>query len=450
MNRRKSLFTARATAPIALTLMGAALSLSACATAPTPATEVSAADSPATEAVPSQATDQATVQSADPVAEGSATAAVPATAPATVAEAASTVEAAQITASSSSTATANSSEGPSSSASASAEAASGAAVKGVAQATLPDSGVSAADSAKPVDPYQIFPALVSDVFTHADSLYRQGLVDSAVTYLQRFRVLKPLWSEWENRADSLLNEFGMSNAERAKQYEPLVLEIQNMNRVSAAYSLVAASADSLIALAPGDSLVNFAVAQKQVAYKNTLAKSLKEKTQILALAEAKAQFDEALKQAAEFQMRYRDFEKELQIEKMIAYIEKLKNDISAEDQKYWESNDPAKALAQVDELIAKKDFKKAKTLVEKLSASKLRVEAAQKYQQLAEAYCNIKRKDASQLYAKSSKQKDSAKKKQLLQEAIGALNSCSDNFPSYEKIKTVTDNIIFLKTELDR
>lgn len=302
----------------------------------------------------------------------------------------------------------------------------------------------------PVDPYQALPNIVNDIFTYADTLFKQGNVDGAVAYLQRFRILKPLWSEWGNRADSLLNVFGMTNAERAKQYEPMILEIKNMNRVQAAYSLVAEVADSLIALAPGDSLTNFANDQKRIAYKNTLGKALKEKAQILELAEAKARFDEALKQANEFKMRYRDFENDLQIENLIAYIQRLQTSINSEDQKYWEKNDPAKALAEVDTLIEKKSYDKAKVLVERLKASKLRQQAAEKYQKLADAVCTDKRKTASQLYSQSTKQKKPEKKKELILKAIGALNTCNDEYPEYEKIKTVTDNINFLKKELER
>lgn len=301
----------------------------------------------------------------------------------------------------------------------------------------------------PVDPYTAVPNIISDILNYADTMFKQGNIDGAVAYLQRFRVLKPLWNEWVDRADSLLNVFGMSNAERAKQFEPLILEIKNMNRVNAAYSLVAEAADSLIALAPGDSLINFAKQQKDIAYKNTIGKALNEKTAILALAEGKALFDEALKKANEFKMRYRDFENELQIDKMIGYIQRLENSISDEDKKYWEKNDPEKALAEVDTLIEKKSYAKAKVLVERLKASKLRQQAAEKYQKLADVVCTEKRKYASQQYAKATKQKNAEKKKQILQEAIGALNACSDEYPEYEKIKTVMDNIIFLKKELD-
>ena len=89
------------------------------------------------------------------------------------------------------------------------------------------------------------------MFAHADSLYATGLTDSASAYLQRFRIIKPLWNTWEAQADSMLNEFGKTRAEKAKAFEPLVLTIQNMTRVKSAYSMVAEIADSLIALAPG-------------------------------------------------------------------------------------------------------------------------------------------------------------------------------------------------------
>lgn len=321
-------------------------------------------------------------------------------------------------------------------------------------ATVPDQQPAEQSEPKPltlvpVDPYTAVPNIISDILNYADTMFKQGNIDGAVAYLQRFRVLKPLWNEWVDRADSLLNVFGMSNAERAKQFEPLILEIKNMNRVNAAYSLVAEAADSLIALAPGDSLINFAKQQKDIAYKNTIGKALNEKTAILALAEGKALFDEALKKANEFKMRYRDFENELQTDKLIGYIQRLQNSISDEDKKYWEKNDPAKALAEVDTLIEKKSYAKAKVLVERLKASKLRQQAAEKYQKLADVVCTEKRKYASQQYAKATKQKNAEKKKQILQEAIGALNACSDEYPEYEKIKTVMDNIIFLKKELD-
>lgn len=106
-------------------------------------------------------------------------------------------------------------------------------------------------------------------------------------------------------------------------------------------------------------------------------------------------------------------------------------------------------MAEVDTLIEKKSYAKAKVLVERLKASKLRQQAAEKYQKLADVVCTEKRKYASQQYAKATKQKNAEKKKQILQEAIGALNACSDEYPEYEKIKTVMDNIIFLKKELD-
>ena len=300
----------------------------------------------------------------------------------------------------------------------------------------------------PVDPYTAFPALVSRVFAYADSLYAQGLTDSASAYLQRFRIIKPLWNTWETQADSMLNEFGKTRAEKAKAFEPYVLTIQNMNRVQAAYSMVKETADSLIALAPGDSLVNWANGQMQVAYKNTIAKAKKDYASIKALADDHAQFKEAAQKANELQMRYRDFEKEIQIQALIDYIAGL---IAANDEeatKYWQSHDPAQALAKADTLIKASKFAEAKDILNKLKSSNLRKEAGEKYQELANTFCNAQRKATSQIFAKAQKQKDAAKKKKLLQDAIEPLDKCLTEYPEYAQKQKVVDNKSFLEKEL--
>ena len=300
----------------------------------------------------------------------------------------------------------------------------------------------------PVDPYTAFPALVSRVFAYADSLYAQGLTDSASAYLQRFRIIKPLWATWETQADSMLNEFGKTRAEKAKAFEPYVLTIQNMNRVQAAYSMVKETADSLIALAPGDSLVNWANGQMQIAYKNTLAKAKKDYASIKALADDHAQFKEAAQKANELQMRYRDFEKEIQIQALIDYIAGLMAANDSEAAKYWESHDPAQALAKADTLIKASKFADAKSLLTKLKASNLRKEANDKYQELATTFCNAQRKATSQIFAKAQKQKDAAKKKKLLQDAIAPLDKCLAEYPEYTQKQKVVDNKSFLEKEL--
>lgn len=299
-----------------------------------------------------------------------------------------------------------------------------------------------------LDPYTAFPVLAARIFAHADSLYAQGQTDSASTYLQRFRIIKPLWATWESQADSMLNEFGKTRAEKAKAFEPYVLTIQNMNRVQAAFSMVKETADSLIALAPGDSLVNWAKGQMQTAYKNTLAKAKKEYAGIKALADDHAQFKEAAQKASELQMRYRDFEKELQIQALIDYIAALMTANDAEAAKYWESHDPAEALAKADTLIGSTKFAEAKALLTKLKASKLRKEANQKYAELANTFCNAQRKATSQIFAKAQKQKDSAKKKKLLQDAIAPLEKCLSEYPENSQKEKVLDNKRFLEKEL--
>ena len=298
------------------------------------------------------------------------------------------------------------------------------------------------------DPYIAVPLLIENIFAHADSLYKAGNTDSATTYLERFRVIKPLWAQWENWADSMLNEFGKTRAEKAKEFEPFIREIQNMNRAKAAFSMVAEAADSLIALVPGDSLSQWAKSQKDIAYKNTLEKAQKEYAAIKALADNQAQFAEAEKQATLFQMRYRDFENALHIQELIDYIKGLASATDEAASKYWESNNPEKALAKADSLMQTEKFAEAKELLAKLKFSKLRKEAVEKYNKLADAFCTKQRTVTSQLFGKAQKQKDSAKKKKLLQDAVAPLEKCLTEFPDNPQKQKVEENKKFLENEI--
>jgi len=312
------------------------------------------------------------------------------------------------------------------------------------------SGYSPSSTKLPIDPYTVFPAMADSVFAYAEALYKEGLVDSATSYLQRFRIIKPLWNNWENKTDSLLKEFGKSQAERAKQYEPLVLQIQNMNRVQSAYNIVAETADSLIALAPGDSLIRFANEQKQIAYANTLVKAKKDQDRIWKLAQEQARFDEAEKQAQTLLMRYRDFDDTLHIQAMIESIREQGQTINSSLAKYWESHDAEKAMAEVEDYIAKEQFSKAKDLLNKLKASKLRKEAIDKYTLLADTFCNAQRKLTSAAFGKAQSQKDDEKKKKLLQDAISYLDKCLSEYPETTQKKKVEENKSFLEKELNR
>ena len=297
------------------------------------------------------------------------------------------------------------------------------------------------------DPYVTIPLLIENIFIHADSLYKAGLTDSATAYLERFRVIKPLWAQWETKADSMLNEFGKTRAEKAKAFESIIREIQNMNRAKAAYSMVAEAADSLVALAPGDSLVHWAKTQKEAAYKNTYDKAQKEYAAIKALADEQAQFAEAEKQATTFQMRYRDFEDALHIQALIDHIRELMQTADSEAAKYWESNDPVKALAKAETFLQKEKFAEAKELLNKLKASKLRKEAVELYSKLAETFCTKQRTVTSQLFGKAQKQKDAAAKKKLLLEAIAPLDKCLTEFPDNPQKQKVLENKQFLERE---
>ena len=319
--------------------------------------------------------------------------------------------------------------------------------------TVPDYSSSSSNgqtSATISDPYTAIPAIVQSIFDYANTLYQAGYTDSASAYLERFRVIKPLWEQWESKADSMLNEFGKTRAEKAKAFEPMVFQIQNMNRANSDYGLVAQTADSLIALAPGDSLTQWAKAQKSVAYKNTLTKAKKEYAAIKDLADNQAQFAEAEKQALTFQMRYRDFENDLHIQALIDHIRELAQANDAAATKYWESHDPAQALAKADTLLQKEKFSEAKELLMKLRASKLRKEANDLYTKLADAFCTKQRKTTSQTFAKAQKQKDAAKKKKLLQDAIAPLDKCLTEYPDNPQKQKVEENKKFLEQELGK
>lgn len=319
--------------------------------------------------------------------------------------------------------------------------------------TVPDYSSSSSNgqtSATISDPYTAIPAIVQSIFDYANTLYQAGYTDSASAYLERFRVIKPLWEQWESKADSMLNEFGKTRAEKAKAFEPMVFQIQNMNRANSDYGLVAQTADSLIALAPGDSLTQWAKAQKSVAYKNTLTKAKKEYATIKDLADNQAQFAEAEKQALTFQMRYRDFENDLHIQALIDHIRELAQANDAAATKYWESHDPAQALAKADTLLQKEKFSEAKELLLKLRASKLRKEANELYTKLADAFCTKQRKTTSQTFAKVQKQKDAAKKKKLLQDAIAPLDKCLTEYPDNPQKQKVIENKLFLEQELGK
>ena len=302
-----------------------------------------------------------------------------------------------------------------------------------------------------MDPYKAFPALANYVFSYADTLNRAGQSDSASVILDSFSSMAPMWQKWQAQSDTLRDAFGKRREEKAKEFESMALQIQNMNRVQASYSMVAEAADSLISqLAPGDSLANWAKGQKQIAYTNTLKKATKEFDAIKTLADEKAQFAEARKQTEQFRIRYRDFEDTLHVKEFLSHVDELEKATDSETAKMWEKNDPEQALAKADTLIATEKFDKAKDLLNKLKSSKLRKEANEKYIVLADAYCNKQRKATSQFFAKSQKQTDETKKKKLLNDAIAALDKCLAEYPETTQKEKVESNKKFIEKELGK
>ena len=86
----------------------------------------------------------------------------------------------------------------------------------------------------------------------------------------------------------------------------------------------------------------------------------------------------------------------------------------------------------------------------KLRASKLRKEANELYTKLADAFCTKQRKTTSQTFAKAQKQKDAAKKKKLLQDAIAPLDKCLTEYPDNPQKQKVIENKQFLEQELGK
>lgn len=297
------------------------------------------------------------------------------------------------------------------------------------------------------NPKQDFSKLAHAVIDYASELYSNGQTDSAIVFLQQFRAIKPLWNEWDKKVEEMIANMNKSNAERAKQFEPLATEILNMNRFKDSYSKVAHYADSLISLIPGDSLVRFAKEQKSIAYKNTLKAARSQQDAILKLAEEQGKFAEAEKKALAFQTQYSDFEDSLQTKIFIAKIRSLSKANDAQAVKYWETHDPNEALAQVDALINAKKYSEAKKLLTKLRASSQRVQAIEKYNTLADAFCKQQRLSAGQLYQKS--QSDAANKNKLIGDAVNALNKCIEEYPEYRNVQRVIENKEFLEKELN-
>ena len=147
-------------------------------------------------------------------------------------------------------------------------------------------------------------------------------------------------------------------------------------------------------------------------------------------------------------LRYRDFDKELHIQELIKQIQDMQQATDAEAIKYWEKNDPVQALAKADELVKAGKYGEAKKLLIKLKASKFRKEANEKYKALADTFCNEQRKATSQLFAKAQKQKDDAKKKELLKQAIAPLDKCMSEYPDNSQKNKVIENRQFLEKEL--
>lgn len=305
-------------------------------------------------------------------------------------------------------------------------------------------------TAKIVDPYKAVPSLVENILLRADTLLSRGEPDSAAFYLERFIVLKPLWSEWQNQAQEIYARTKKTQYERAQEFKPIILQILNMNSAGSAFDLVKAFTDSLISLNPGDSLIQWAQKQKQKSYQKNLDKALQEKRKILNAANESGRFKEAQEPIQKLKARYYYFEDTLKLEATLEQLNLLDAETSKDDQLYWRSHDPEAALKEAQKLASEKKYKQAHSLLIKLKASDLRQRAIEHLESLAEQFCNEERKNASVLFVSSQKKSNTIQKQQKIQQAIEALNRCIETYPDYSQKAKVIDNREFLKKELSR
>jgi len=164
----------------------------------------------------------------------------------------------------------------------------------------------------------------------------------------------------------------------------------------------------------------------------------------------KAEFKAAEEDAVQLQLRYRDFEADLGLQKLIDEIRDLAKESNDEAAAYWKSHDPDEALARADTLITEKRFDTARDLLNKLKSSPKRGAAVQMLKVLGDAFCNEQRKTASVLFKKSRSKKDPEQSTNYLLKAIDALDRCLANYPDFEQKEKVLENKAFLESELKK
>ena len=145
--------------------------------------------------------------------------------------------------------------------------------------------------------------------------------------------------------------------------------------------------------------------------------------------------------------------------RILEALEKLKRDYAAMEEQFETEKAKLdkefttyqkKKLAEQEALEKSVDTIRDEVIEARDKRDALRKEANELYTKLADAFCTKQRKTTSQTFAKAQKQKDAAKKKKLLQDAIAPLDKCLTEYPDNPQKQKVIENKQFLEQELGK
>lgn len=297
------------------------------------------------------------------------------------------------------------------------------------------------------DPYIEIQKIVASAFSYADSMLAAGEIDSVSVALERLTILNPLWQGWMQRAEKTVASARGMAKENAERFSSLAMMIVNENATNANYRTVKELADSLVSLAPGDSLVAFANKQVLIAYSKSYKKANSEKIRITQDAEKSGDFAKADSLAGRLLLRYRDFADTLKLEEWVEHVHALAV-VNSMDADYWKKNSPAEAMAQAENLARQGNYAEAKNLYLKLASSPERVSANTALIELGNNVCNDARKSASTSFAKALSSKKTEDRNANIEKAIDFLDTCLANFPESSEAAKAKEDLKTLKKEL--
>jgi hypothetical protein len=302
---------------------------------------------------------------------------------------------------------------------------------------------------KTPNPFLDIQKIAAESFSYAQTLYSEGNIDSAIHFLETFSMLDPLWKSWMTHVNKDIEKFKNAINQEAEKYKTLSLAIINEMATSGDYGTIRKLADSLIALAPNDSLKVFAENKKQQAFQKTFSKVKDEMKKIENQAKQSGDYQKADSLASRLQMRYRDFSDTLKLNEWINSIKQIA-DLQNNDKDYWTKNNPEEYFKKAKELNANGKIEQALEILNKLISSPLREKALEEKNLIGKAFCKNARQKTASFYTKALKQKNNDDKKKLINQAVENLSSCIEKFESLEEAKQAETDKKILLEELNK